>query len=231
MNLFKNFIYHILSLQEKMITKSLSKTLGAKNYSKRKRVFSNGCLLNLDSVAENERIKMEEDLIQILKDANFDPNNILNYIKMYGTEIFYIDNEKSLNALGENAGFIYPQKGLSALALSILTKQKCKFETNEMFILTKGELNTYYFMYNFYNWYAYKHGISGIDREAQELLNKYLYNSGDEEIAKLQLNEIYKLKDAIKQDKLAIEFVFKLCQNYESSRKALEKLKQDGAQV
>ena len=231
MNLFKNFIYHILSLQEKMITKSLSKTLGAKNYSKRKRVFSNGCLLNLDSVAENERIKMEEDLMQILKDANFDPNNILNYIKMHGTEIFYIDNEKSLNALGENAGFIYPQKGLRAFALSLLTKQKCKFETQEMFVLTQGELNTYYFIYNFYNWYAYKHGISGIDREAQDLLNKYLYNSTDEDIAKLQLNEIYKLKDAIKQDKLAIEFVFKLCQNYESSRKALEKLKIDGAQI
>ena len=64
-----------------------------------------------------------------------------------------------------------------------------------------------------------------------DLLNKYLYNSSDEEIAKLQLNEIYKLKDAIKQDKIAIDFVLKLCQKYESSKKALEKLKTDGAQI
>ena len=231
MKLIKNIIYYILSVQEKLITQNLSKTLGVKNHSKRKRVFSTGCLLDLDSVAESERIKMEEELMLILKTANFDPNNVLNYIKMHGTDIFYIDNEKSLNALGENAGFIYPQKGLNALALAFLTKQKCKLETKEMFILTKGELNTYYFMYHFYNWYAFKHGISGIDRETQDLLNKYLYNSSDEEIAKLQLNEIYKLKDAIKQDKIAIDFVFKLCQKYESSKKALEKIKTDGAQI
>ena len=231
MKLIKNIIYYILSVQEKLITQNLSKTLGVKNHSKRKRVFSSGCLLDLDSVAESERIKMEEELMLILKTANFDPNNVLNYIKMHGTDIFYIDNEKSLNALGENAGFIYPQKGLNALALTLLTKQKCKFETKEMFILTKGELNTYYFMYHFYNWYAFKHGISGIDRDSQDLLNKYLYNSSDEEIAKLQLNEIYKLKDAIKQDKIAIDFVLKLCQKYESSKKALEKLKADGAQI
>lgn len=231
MNLFKNIIYYVLSVQEKMITHSLGKTLGAKNHSKRKKVFSNGCLLNLDSVAESERIKMEEELMLILKTANFDPNNILNYIKMHGTEIFYINNEKALNTLGENAGFIYPQKGLNALALSLLTTQKWKLETNEMFVLTKGELNTYYFIYNFYNWYAFKHGISGIERDAQDLLNKYLYNSSDEDITKLQLNEIYKLKDAIKQDKLAIEFVFKLCQNYETSKKALDKLKNEGAQI
>ena len=231
MNLFKNFIYYILSLQEKMITKSLGKTLGAKNNSKRKRFFSSGCLLDLDSIAEDERMKMEDDLIQILKSANFDPNNILNYIKMQGTEVFYIEKEKTLNMLGENAGFVYPQKGFPALALALLTNQGFKFETKEMFVLSKGELNSYYFIYNFYNWYAYKHGISGIDREAQDLLNKYLYNSSDEEISKLQLSEIYKLKDAIKQDKLAIEFVLKLCQKYESSQKALEKLKNEGAQI
>ena len=231
MKLFKNFIYYVLSLQEKMITQSLSKTLGVKNNSRRKKFFSKGCLLSLDSIAETERIRMEEELLLILKTAGFDPNNILNYIKMHGTDIFYIENEKTLNAVGENAGFIYPQKGLSALALSLLTKQGCKLETKEMFVLTKGELNTYYFVYNFYNWYVYKQGISGIDREAQELLNKYLYNSSNEEIAKLQLSEVYKLKDAIKQDKLAIEFVFKLCQKFETSKKALEKIKNDGAQI
>lgn len=231
MNLFRNIVYQILSIQEKMLTKSLNKTLGIKNNSKRKKVFSNGCLLDLDSIAESERIKMEEELMLILKTANFDPNNVLNYIKMHGTEIFYIDKEKSLNALGENAGFIYPQKGFDALALSLLTKQGCKFETKEMFILTKGELNTYYFIYNFYNWYAYKHGIYGINRETQDLLNKHLYSVSEEDIAKLQLDEIYKLKDAIKQDRFAIEFVFKLCQNYESSKKALEKLKNEGAEV
>jgi hypothetical protein len=39
------------------------------------------------------------------------------------------------------------------------------------------------------------------------------------------------LKDAIKQDKSAIEFVFKLCQNYDGAKKALEKLKDSGANL
>ena len=45
------------------------------------------------------------------------------------------------------------------------------------------------------------------------------------------MGEIYKLKDAIKQDKASIEFVFKLCQKYEGTKKALEKLKDKGTQI
>ena len=52
-----------------------------------------------------------------------------------------------------------------------------------------------------------------------------------EEINKLQLADIYQLKDAIKQDKSAIEFVFKLCQETEGSKKALQKLKENGANL
>ena len=100
-----------------------------------------------------------------------------------------------------------------------------------MFILNKENINKYYFIYNFYNWYAFKHNIYGLDSEAQELLNKYLFSNSDEDIKNLQLADIYKLKDAIKQDKSAIEFVFKLCQNYDGAKTALEKLKNDGANL
>ena len=100
-----------------------------------------------------------------------------------------------------------------------------------MFILTKGEINKYYFIYHFYNWYTFKHGIAGIDSESQILLNKYLFNATDKDFDNLQLADIYKLKDAIKQDKSAIEFVFKLCQKYDGTKKALEKLKDNGANL
>lgn len=231
MNFIKNIFLYVLMVHEKLLTKNLKKTICAKNSSKRKTFFASGCLLNFDSIAEEEKQKMEMELTLILKSANFDPNNIINYIKMHGTDVFYIDKEKSLNALGENAGFIYPQKGTKALALSLLTKQGFKLETKEMFILSTGDLNTYYFIYHFYNWYTFKHGINGIDSDTQGLLNKYLYNANEEEINKLQLSDIYKLKDAIAQDKSAIEFVFKLCQAYESAKKALEKVKNDGANI
>ena len=97
-----------------------------------------------------------------------------------------------------------------------------------MFILTRGEINKYYFIYHLYNWYAYKHNIEGLDTESQELLKKYLFNPTEEDFSKLQLADIFKLKDAIRQDKAAIEFVFKLCQKYESTKKALNKLKDNG---
>jgi hypothetical protein len=63
------------------------------------------------------------------------------------------------------------------------------------------------------------------------LLKQYLFDSSSENINKLQLADIYKLKDAIKQDKSAIEFVFKLCQQYEGAKNALNKLKDDGANI
>ena len=231
MSLFKNIVLFFLSIQEKILTKSLHRTLGVKNNSKRKKFFSSGCLLSLDSVADSEKQKMEEELALILKTAQYNPTEVLEYIKKHDTEVFYIDNARSLNSIGENEGFIYPQKGSKALYLSLLVTTKFRLKTKEMFILTKGEINKYYFIYHFYNWYAFKHGIAGLDTESQELLKKYLFDAKEEDFNKLQLSDIYKLKDAIKQDKSAIEFVFKLCRNYEGAKQAMEKLKDKGAQI
>lgn len=231
MNLFKKLVMFFLTLQERRLTKNLNKTLGVKNSSKRKKFYTNGCFMSFDSIAESEKTKMEEELALILKSSNYNPLEVLEYIKKHDTEIFYIDNAKSLNSIGENEGFIYPQKGVKALYLSLLTKKEFKFKTNEMFVLSEGEINKYYFIYHFYNWYAFKHNINGLDNSSQELLKKFLFSSTEEDFSKLQLEDIYKLKDAIKQDKSAIEFVFKLCQQYETSKKALEKLKDSGANL
>ena len=227
MKIFKNIIYFIISLQEKILTKRLSKTLGAKNTSSRKKFYGNGILVSLDSIAESERTKMEEELMLIAKTAEYNPVEILKYIENHDTKVFYIESSKQLYSIGENEGFIYPQKGFKALYLSMLTVKSFKLKTDEMFILSKGEINKYYFMYHFYNWYAYKHGIQGLDTESQELLKKYLFESND--LSKLPLSDIYRLKDAIKQDKSAIEFVIKLCKEKDGSKQALQKLKDEGA--
>lgn len=230
MRAFKNFIYFILSIQEKIITRRLRKTIGVKP-SKRKEYFSSGCLLTLDSIAESEKSKMEEELALILKTANYEPKEVLKYIKNHGTEVFYVDNLKLLNAINISEGFIYPLKGLKAMYLSSIVNKKLHFNTNEVFVLGIGEINKYYFIYHFYNWYAFKHGIVGIDAESFELLNKYLYEAKDEDINSLQLADIYKLKDAIEQDKAAIEFVIKLCKQQETSKKTLDKIKDSGANI
>lgn len=228
MKLLKSIIYNILSVQEKILRKNLSRTLGVKNTSKRKRHFIEGCTLDLNSLADEEKQKLEDEITNILKSYDYEPEKILSYIKKQGTDVFYIENaDKILNPLGYNEGFIPPYTGAKALYLSLAARKQFGFKTNEMFVLSKGSINKYYFIYNFYNWYAFKHNIEGLDRESQELLTKYLYT--DANTKELQLADIYKLKDAIRQDKSAIEFVVKLCRNYDGAKQALNKMENEGS--
>ncbi len=230
MQLIKNIIYNILFIQEKILRHRLSRTIGAKSVSKRKRRFTNGCMLDLNTLAEAEKQKLEAELTLILKNSDYMPEKILNYIEKQGTRVFYLANaSKVLNPIGENEGFIYPASGAKALYLSLSTNQTVRFKTDEMFVLSKGEINKYYFIYHFYNWYAFKHNIAGMDSDSQELLRKYLFSESD--TSSLQLADIYKLKDAIKQDKASIEFVIRLCRNFEGAKQALDKLQSGGAKL
>lgn len=227
MSFIKNFIYRILSIQERFLRYRLNKTIGIKSNSKRKQHFYAGNLVDLSTLADAEKQKLEDEITLLLKNYDFEPEKILEYIKNQGTKVYYIDNaSKILNPIGENEGFIYPARGSKALYLALVTNNKIQLKTDEMFLLSKGEINKYYFIYHFYNWYAFKHNIAGMEPEAQELLKKYLFESADTK--ELQLAEIYQLKDAIRQDKAAIEFVVKLCRNYDGAKQALDKMKNDG---
>ena len=228
MQLLKNIIYKLLSVQERFLRVRLNKTLGIKNKSKRKQHFSNGCTLDLNSMADIEKQQLEDEITNLLKTYEYSPEKLLEYIKKQGTDVKHIkDAKKILNAIGENEGFIYPNKGTKALYLSLAVNKAFAFKTNEMFVLSEGEVNKYYFIYHFYNWYAYKHNIAGMDSESQELLKKYLFTDADTK--ELQLAEIYKLKDAIREDKASIEFVIKLCRNYDGAKQALKKMQDDGS--
>ena len=226
--MLKDILYKTLELQEKVLRFRLSKTIGVKNQSKRKRHYSTGCTLDLNTLAEAERQELEDKLTNILKTYDYNPARILDYIKSQGTEVKYLkDAKKLLNPIGENEGFIYPASGSKALYLSLAVNKKISLKTDEMFVLSKGEINKYYFIYHLYNWFAFKNNIIGMDSESQELLKKYLFSDADTK--ELQLAEIFKLKDAIKQDKASIEFVVKLCRNYDGAKQALNKMKSDGS--
>lgn len=228
MKLFKNIIYSILSIQEKILRRQLSKTLGVKNHSNRKRHYINGCSIDLSTLADKEKMLLEKEITDILKDCDYLPEKILEYVKKEGCEIHYINNaSKILNPIGENEGFIYPAFGSKALYLSLAINKQIQFKTPEMFVLSKGNINKYYFIYHFYNWFAFKHNIAGLDNESQRLLKKYLFETSDTK--DLQLADIYKLKDAIRQDKAAIEFVIKLCRNFDGTKQALKKMQNEGS--
>lgn len=228
MQLLKNIIYGILTLQEKFLRYRLSKTIGVKNTSRKKRHHFNGCTVDLSMLADTEKQKLEDELTLILKKYNYSPEEILKYIENQGTKVKYTNKApKILNPIGENEGFILPASGSKALYLSLALDKKFALETKEMFVLANGSINKYYFIYHFYNWYAYKHGISGLDSESQKLLRQFLFEDTDTKT--LQLADIYKLKDAITQDKAAIEFVIKLCRNYDGTKQALQKMHDFGS--
>jgi len=228
MNFSKNILLFLLSLQEKFLRYKLSRTIGIKNNSKRKKHYFWGCTVDFNNLADSEKQKMEEEITLILKQYEYEPKRVLKYIQNQGTKVLFVKNsDKILNSIGENEGFIYPAKGAKALYLSLALEHTLKLKTDEMFVLSDGEINKYYFIYHFYNWYAYKHNISGMDSEACELLKKYLFTGADTK--ELQLAEIYKLVDAIKQDKASIDFVVKLCRNYEGAKQALNKMHNEGS--
>ena len=179
-------------------------------------------------MADIEKQQLEDKINLILKKYNYEPKEILNYIENQGTKVYFIDNAaKLLNPVGENEGLSYPASGSLALYLSLAIQKQPRLKTGEMFILSKGEINKYYFLYHFYNWFAYKHGITGLDADSKKKKKKYLY--GENDTKELQLSDIYKLKDAIKQDKASIEFVIRLCRNYDGAKQALDKMKSDGS--
>ena len=231
MHFFKNIVYTILEIQEKFLRFRLAKTIGVKNHSKKRQHYAHGCTLDLNTLAEAEKQELEGKLINILKTYEYNPVKILDYVKSQGTDVIYInDAKKILNPIGENEGFLYPAKGTKAIYLSLAINRKLSLKTKEMFVLSKGDINKYYFIYHLYNWFAFKNNISGMESESQELLKKYLFTDSDTK--ELQLAEIFKLKDAIKQDRASIEFVIKLCREYDGAKQALEKMKtESGAKL
>ena len=58
----KDIVYKILELQEKFLRYRLSKTIGIKNSSTRKRHYSNSCTLDLSAMADVERQELESML-------------------------------------------------------------------------------------------------------------------------------------------------------------------------
>ena len=89
MKLLNSIIYTILSVQEKFLRFKLSRTIGFKNTSKRKRHFGNGFILDLNSIADAEKEKLEAEITNILKVNEYDPKKLLKYIEAQGTKVFY----------------------------------------------------------------------------------------------------------------------------------------------
>lgn len=186
--------------------------------------------LCIKNASKKETQELNEKIKNIVKKCQYNPYELFKYIKGAKTPIYQVKNaSKFLAKINEKEGLIFPKKGYKAFYLNLILNKKIKFETSEMFIVEKNEVNPYNFLYQFYAWYGYKMGLKGYELETQEYYKHVfeIYNSG--KINELSFDEVLALKSAIQRDCEAIEFVKETVKQYSASKKNLEKIKQGKA--
>ena len=218
-----DFIY---KKQEKNHKKRMEKLLSGKVCGE-KIITTNDATLSIKNELYNKDKANQEKIENIIEKYINHPEKFFDFIKGAKTSIYKIKNaDKILARIGEQEGFILPKKGIKALYLNLVLNKKINFETPEMFVLRNGELNTYAFIYQFYNWYCYKMKLSGFEDDTQENFKNVFEICETDKINSLTYEEILNLKSAIKRDIEAIDFVKKMAQKFSMSKKSLEKIKQ-----
>lgn len=220
------FFDSIYKKQEQTHKKRMEKLLKGRVCGE-KFITTTDATLTIKSALYNQDKANKEKIEGIIEKYINNPEKFFDYIKGAKTSVYRIKHaDKILAKINEQEGFILPKKGLSALYLNLVLNKKISFETKEMFVLRNGELNTYAFIYQFYNWYCYKMKLSGFENDTQERFKHIFEICETDKINSLSYEEILNLKSAIKRDIEAIDFVKKMSQKFSMSKKNLEKIKQ-----
>jgi len=234
----QKFIYSFLALQEKMLTKKLRRNFkSVYSNSTSKKVFGQAASLELNSLTNKNKDKLQNDVNTILKKYQNDPEKLLEFVQRSGTKVYKIKfADKILKLINHEAGFISEICGLSGLFLNIiipvLTKEpiKLSLKTEPMFVLRDLPLDNYFTIQQFHKWYAMKLKLPGFNPEAQNNFQKFL-NSDDKDISLLSVEEILDLKEAIARDVEAINFIVDLAKSTAGSKNALQKMMAGGANI
>ena len=237
-NSIQKLIYWLLSVQEKVLRKKLSRTFKTSfTNSTSKVVFSKGNSLKLTTQTEKNKEKLKYDVQVVLQKYENNPQKLLEFVEKNGTGVHKLPYANFfLSAIGYEEGFIGALKGAHALYLSVLTMifgsgKGISFKTEPMFVLRDMPLNNYYMIQQFHKWYAMKLKLPGFDAESQGNFQKFLNCSADEDIKALSMDEIMGLKEAIARDVEAINFVIELAKSSDGSKNALRKMSAGGASV
>ncbi len=221
----------ILSLQEKFLSKKLAGVMGTTFVnSTSKTVLSKDYTLNFNSETEKNKKKLHDEVALILKEFQNDPDKIIGYIELEGTKVYSLPFvDRILNCIGEEKGFIPEMEGIKALFLNLILEKKFSLKTEDMFILEDKNVEPYSLIHQFHKWYAKRLDLPGFDKKAQKNFKKYLRSSKN--IQSLKMEEIKSLKEAIKRDEEAINFVVELAKGSEGSKEALKKITDGGAKI
>ena len=234
----QKIIYSFLAFQEKMLTKKLSRNFkSVYSNSTSKKVFGQAASLELSSLTNKNKDKLQNDVNTILKKYQNDPEKLLEFVQRSGTKVYRIRfADKILKLINHEEGLLSETSGLNALFLNIIltivAKEpiKLSLKTEPMFILRDLPLDNYCTIQQFHKWYAMKLKLPGFNPEAQNNFQKFL-NSDDKDISLLSVEEILDLKEAIARDVEAINFIVDLAKSTTGSTNALLKMTAGGANI
>jgi hypothetical protein len=175
---------------------------------------------------------------EILKENIQTPENMLHYIVLNGTPVYRADfADIFLKLIDEEEGFVFPVKGWRAIYITIMinifskTKIKISSSLQEVFILRNLPVNVYIMAHQLHRWMGFKKNLPGYERITQEKLKRVMYTPNNVHLmAKLSPDELFALKDAIRRDVEAIDFVKNFAQESAGAKDALDKIK-DGDSI
>ena len=153
-NLFRKVLYKLLSIQEKVLTLKLNKTL-KNSYSNKtsKTILSSTEHMTLNIETEKNKELVEKNVTDIVKSVQNTPIKLLEYIKTAGTKACKINNN-ILKLLDEEEGMLFEQHGLKALIINILTQSGFALKSNPVYIITDKKIDTAHLSHQLYKWYA-----------------------------------------------------------------------------
>lgn len=233
-NIFKEIKYFFLAQKEKNLQKKL-KTTTKRSFTNKtsKTILGSAANVTLNSETQKLVELVKNNVTTIIKKTDCNPDELLKYVKAANTPVYKVNNaDKFLALIHEEEGLIYEQEGLTALYLSLLTRQGIKFKTPPMFILREGEIDKYYMLHHFYRWYSIKSNLPGFEYKIQKKFKQFLLDNSNETINKYTMEDIIGLKEAIARDQEATEFVLQYTKEIEGSKNVIEKMKNNnGASI
>ncbi len=219
----QNFINFLIEQQNKILNPKTNKRANSIGF---------GATLSLNSKLDAKKQKLESDVKTILKKCNNNPDKLIKFIEAKGTKVYKFKNaQKLFGSISQEIGFVPEATGLRALTLNLVINHKPAVKTDAMFILDEKECDTFWFIQQFYKWYAMKLKMPGYDAKSQEYFNGFLYNNSDAKVQSLSIDEILDIKDAIARDVESINFVLELAKSTVDSKSASSKITLGGAVV
>lgn len=185
------------------------------------------------SAQTNQNIELvKKNVADIMYACSNNPEKLLEYIEAQGTRVYKLKNAgRILQSIGEEEGLITSLKGYKAFYLNFFIKHRISFNSTPAIVLSKGTIEPYYMLREFYKWYSLNMKLPGFNFEAQENFKKYLKNGNDPSLKKLNYRAMLELKEAIARDKEANEFVLNTVRSKEGGSNVFKKMNNGGASI